>query len=216
MNSKKVFVEGSTEPLCYRCDHCGFMYHNEEDAKKCCIPVTCSICGREISTDKTKCREYFYTVEDKVECCDCHRKKIEDSWPTITEEEYWNLVREDNSNFGPVVLGDKWYSDLAEAVEDLTTEDILLEDLKDLRFQVGQIQKPVQLHLDRLLEWEYEDWGLEDYDINSVWEDLPELQDFVKEWNKKQTFRMWDTTNMWVTLSEETIKENFDWLFEEV
>ena len=36
----------------------------------------------------------------------------------------------------------------------------------------------------------------------------------MEEWNKKQTFRIWDTRNMWVTLSDKTIEDNFE--FEEM
>lgn len=217
MNVIEMFeqVDGKLNLIGYRCSNCKSAYVDKDKAEHCCVPVTCTVCGKEISTDKTKCREYYYT--NPIMCYDCHRKQFEDSWETLTEEEYWNRVHKENSDYGPVVMGDRWYTDLAEAVEELSTEDTdyTIDSLKSMRFQVGQILKPVQLHLDRLLEWETENWNLEDPDINTIWTDLPELKKFVKEWNKKQTYRLWETRNLWVTLSENTIKDNFYWLFEE-
>lgn len=221
MNVNEVFesVDGRLITIGWRCSNCKTIHTDKEKAVECCVPVKCSVCGRELSTDKTKCREYYYhDKEGNILCCDCHRKRIEDSWPTITEEEYWNKVHEENSDYGPVVCGDRWYTDLAEAVEEISTDDwwTCPEDIKQLRFQVGQILKPVQMHIDRLVEWETEDLNLEDPDCDTIWKDLPELYKFMEEWNKKQTFRIWDTRNMWVTLSDKTIEDNFEFEEQEV
>lgn len=212
MNVERVYVDNdfSTDFLCYRCGHCGTMFNDEQKAKECCVSVNCSVCGRELITDKTKTREYFYHNEKgEPVCCDCHTKQFEDSWPVITEEEYWNLKHEEGSDYGPVCDDDKWYTDLSEAIESLVDEDWwdCYEDLKQVRFQVGQIKKPVQMRIDRLVEWETEDLNLEDPDCDTIWTDLPELYEFMKQWNAKQTYKIWDRRNMWVTLSDKTIKE---------
>lgn len=208
MNVQEVYVDGK-DFLCYRCGNCGTMSKDRDWVEACCKPVTCVDCGREIPTDKTKCREYYYTTEDGPVCCDCHIKRVENSWPVITEEEYWKLKHEENSNYGPVCDEDTWYDDLADAIESLVDEDWweTAEDLKQVKFQVGEILKPVQMDIDKLIEWETENLNLEDPDCGTIWNDLDGLYKFMEEWNKKQTYHIWDRRNMWVTLSDQTIKE---------
>ena len=212
MNCNEIFenVDGNLISIGYRCSNCKTIYSDKEKAELCCKPVNCSVCGRELITDKTKTREYFYHNENgEPVCCDCHTKQFENSWPVITEEEYWKLEKEKDSDYGPVCDDERWFTDLSEAIEYLQDEDWwdCYEDLKQVRFQVGQILKPVQMRIDRLVEWETEDLNLEDPDCNTIWTDLPELYEFMKQWNAKQTYRIWDRRNMWVTLSDKTINE---------
>jgi len=212
MKSNEVFesVDGRLITIGYRCSNCKTIYADKEKADECCVPVKCSVCERELSTDKTKCREYYYHDADgNIVCGDCQRKKFEDSWEVLTEEEYWKRVHEEGSNYGPVCDDDKWYTDLCEAIESLVDEDWweTAEDLKQVRFQVGEILKPVQMDIDKLVEWETENLNLEDPDCDTIWNDLDGLYKFMEEWNKKQTFHIWDRRNMWVTLSDQTIKE---------
>lgn len=210
MKSNEVFesVDGRLITIGYRCSNCKTIHTDKDKADLCCEPVTCIDCGREISTDKTKCREYYYSTEDGPLCCDCHTKRFENSWPVITEEEYWHRNHTDDS-YGPVCDDDKWYDDLADAIDSLVDEDWweTEEDLKQVRFQVGEILKPVQMDIDKLVEWETENLNLEDPDCDTIWNDLDGLYKFMEEWNKKQKFHIWDRRNMWVTLSDQTIKE---------
>ena len=212
MKVEKIYTDNSFNSNFsgYRCSNCGLIYTNEEKAEECCKPVKCSVCGREIVTDKTKCREYYYHDEDgNILCSSCQRKRFEDSWEVLTEEEYWKRVHAEGSTYGPVCDDDKWFTDLSEAIDDLYDSDWweTEEDLKQVRFQVGEIMKPVQLRIDRLLEWETEELNIEDPDCDTIWNDLEGLYKFMKEWNEKQSFRIWDRRNMWVTLSEKTINE---------
>lgn len=212
MNVNEVFesVDGRLITIGWRCSNCKTIHTDKEKAIECCVPVKCSVCGRELSTDKTKCREYYYhDKEGNILCCDCHRKKFEDSWEVLTEEEYWKRVHEEGSTYGAVCDDDKWFTDLSEAIDDLYDSDWweTKEDLKQVRFQVGEVMKPVQMHIDRLLEWETEELNIEDPDCDTIWNDLEGLYKFMKEWNEKQSFRVWDRRNMWVTLSDKTINE---------
>lgn len=212
MNIKEIYEDknGTYELIAYKCSNCGSLYSDKDKAEACCKPVKCSVCGREIITDRTKAREYYnHDEEGNPVCYQCKHKQFEDSWETITEEEYWKRVHEEGSDYGPVCDDEKWFTDLSEAIEDLYDSDwwTCYDDLKQVRFQVGQIMKPVQLRIDRLLQWETEELNLEDPDCDIIWKDLPELYDFMKQWNAKQTYRIWDRRNMWVTLSDKTIKE---------
>ena len=49
--------------------------------------------------------------------------------------------------------------------------------------------------------------ALEDVDSETIWKDLQELRDFVKQWNDKQDYKYYETTDIQVIPNDDLIDE---------
>lgn len=197
------------EQVAYYCSECGRMYIHKEDAEKCCKPIICEKCGKEINRcDKKGNIEAYYI--NPTRCSACYRQDKWNAMETITEEEYNKLCKEDDS-FGPVFWGDTGYSDLYEALECELGDYEKLEDVSD-EIELGQWQKMDKIDIRNIIYNEIDNINFEDdVDANQVYKDVNELFDFVDKWNEKQTSYIYYTgINKKLKISQETLKEYWE------
>lgn len=208
MEIKKVFVEGETEPCLWQCGHCKTYYKSQEYAEMCCVPIICSECGKEISQDLTKgCRECVYGTKEKPLCFSCYdtkRRAAEEIW---SEETYIQKNKETDNKYSYVVVGDDFYTDLFDAVQNLWDDGYTKEEIKDTYFYVCETSPIEKINIDRVLENLEENMDIIDFDRQCSWNCLQELYDFIDEWNKKQTYTYWTQTNIQVEPSQATLDE---------
>ena len=85
-----------------------------------------------------------------------------------------------------------------------TLESLDLKSGKELR--ENAVNERIDA-LERELENVEEQMALEDVDSETIWKDLQELRDFVKQWNDKQDYTYYETTDIQVVPSDKLIKD---------
>ena len=81
------------------------------------------------------------------------------------------------------------------------------EEIKNSLFYVCQETQVPKINIERELENVEEQMALEDVDSETIWKDLQELRDFVKQWNNKQDYTYYETTDIQVVPNDKLIKD---------
>lgn len=211
MNAQKLYTkkDGVEKQVAWYCSNCGTVHKQQEEAEKCCKPLICEKCGKEISQDRNK--HYFeaYFI-NPVRCSDCYQKDKWNQMETLTEEEYYKL-REEDKSFGPVFWGDTGYETLEDALECELSEYDSIEDIPD-EIELGQWEKMKPIQIEDIIYNEIENCMFEDgVEAERCYTDVDELFTFVKEWNKKQNSYVYYTgINKKLKINPETIKEYYN------
>lgn len=186
----------------YFCGKCGTIYVTKEQAEKCCEDVICLQCGKHLSQDRTKPRDCVYWDKEKPLCYSCwefNKRQKETVW---TEEEYYKQNKENNNKYYPVVVGDDFYSELDEAIVGLWDDGLTKEEILDTLIYVCEEKPYPRIDIDNAVQSAEEEIAIDGY---VDWVDLPALYAFVKLWNDKQTGKYWESTNIQLQVSRETV-----------
>lgn len=206
MNPVAYYQENKEEPAFYECGNCKRLFYDKEKAEQCCKPIICSNCGREISQDRTKPMECVYG-NDAPLCFSCWDKQRIAKQEVWTEDVYDQKNKDNNYIYSYVNVNDNFYSDLYEAVSDLASDGLTEEEIKNSLFYVCQETQVPKINIERELENVEEQMALEDVDSETIWKDLQELRDFVKQWNDKQDYTYYETTDIQVVPNDKLIKD---------
>jgi hypothetical protein len=155
----------------WKCKNCGTTYLDKEFAERCCKPKYCEDCGAELPY------KWYQTV-----CESCAEKRYYNKSIKMTIEEY-NEKYPNNMVF----YGETYYSDIDSCLEclfDSCSNDEELKELVDsLEFIYGTESDLVELDGDSIIEQMEQDSNIEDFSVAP--EGYKELNDFLKDWNKK-------------------------------
>lgn len=204
MDISKFYEEGHNEPSLFRCGKCGLIYSNEEAAEKCCKPLICSVCGREICQEKGKKEAYYI---NPLRCRDCYEKDRIAKQEVWTQEHWEEMNKQQDWKYGYIYVNDTFYDGIDEAVSDLACIGLSFEEIKDSLFYVCETLPVPKLDMDQALENAEERMCLEDYDSDRIWKDLDELRTFMDNWNAKQDFDYYKATNIRIQPNDELIQE---------
>ena len=205
MNVKELCEKGKEETVLYRCGNCNTYYTDKTIAENCCKPVFCSVCGKELCQDRTKNRDFYYI--NPIMCVECKEKERLSKYEVWTEQEYINKNKQENNKYEAVFVDDHYYSDLCDAIQSLWEDGLTKEEIEQQVFQVGQETKLDKIDINRELGNIYENSGLEDCDMETMFVDLPELYDFINKWNAKQDCTYFVGQAIRVIPNKQTINE---------
>ena len=205
MNVIELCEKGKEETVLYKCGNCNTYYTDKTIAENCCKSVFCSVCGKELSQDRTKNRDFYYV--NPIMCCDCKEKERLSKYEVWTEQEYINKNKQENNKYEAVFVGDHYYSDLYDAIQSLWEDGLTKEEIEQQVFQVGEETKLDKIDINTELGNICENSGLEDYDMETMFVDLPELYDFIDKWNAKQNCTYFIGQSIRVVPSKETLDE---------
>ena len=205
MNVVELCEKGKEEVVLYKCGNCNTYYIDKTIAENCCKPVFCSVCGKELCQDRTKNRDFYYI--NPIMCSECKEKERLSKYEVWTEQEYINKNKQENNKYEAVFVGDHYYSDLYDAIQSLWEDGLTKEEIEQQIFQVGQETKLDKIDINTELENICENSGLEDYDIETMFVDLPELYEFIDKWNAKQGCTYFTGQSIRVVPSKETLDE---------
>ena len=205
MNVVELCEKGKEETVLYRCGNCNTFYTDKTIAENCCKPVFCSVCGKELCQDRTKNRDFYYI--NPIMCSECKEKERLSKYEVWTEQEYIDKNKQENNKYEAVFVGDHYYSDLYDAIQSLWEDGLTKEEIEQQIFQVGQETKLDKIDINRELGNIYENSGLEDCHMETMFVDLPELYDFINKWNAKQDRTYFIGQSIRVVPSKETLDE---------
>ena len=205
MRAKGFIEEGKTTPSVWKCTNCNTFHKTLEGAENCCKPVYCTVCGKEICRDRTKCTEYYYN--NPIRCGSCYRQEQENKYPVWTETEY--LEKTKNKASG-VFNGDHYYEDLYDCLQGLYDDGVTKEDAKLQRINPCEECHIERIEIDRELERVVENMGLEDPEWDVIFSDLKELYDYINRWNNKQNFTYYVPLNIHIQVDDKTIDEYWE------
>lgn len=146
----------------YRCGECNSSHISLENAKKCCMPKYCRVCGSELSP------RWYKNI-----CTVCEEAKCYENAEKITYDEYLNRGGEIL-----VVGGDDYYGDMESLMDSLEDNYMNEENLPTYCYGTVKVRNDVDIEwaIEKALEEAYEDAEFSNTD---------ELIAFVKEWNAK-------------------------------
>ena len=200
MNVKELCEKGKEETVLYKCGNCNTYYTDKTIAENCCKPVCCSICGKEISQDKTKCWENVYYVKEKPTCRQCWEKS---KLKTVSIQEWLNTCDCD-----VVCVNGEIYDSIEDAISYLWSDGLSKEEIKQQQFFVCEKQYIDKINIEDVLYNLEEKLGLEDVNTDTVWKDRQELKDFIDKWNAKQDYYCYHVTNTVLEIPGELVEEN--------
>lgn len=205
MNAKVVVRKGKQETNMYKCDNCHNLFLDKQIAENCCKTAYCLNCGKELTTHAAKLSDAYYI--HPMLCCDCKQKLKGSKYITWTEQQYLDINKQYHNKYESVVIYDTFYCDLYDAIQSLWDEGYSKDDIRTMQFFVTESTPIPKINIDNELERIYETTGLEDVDIESIFDDLQELYDFIEKWNEKQTYTYWEQQSIIVIPTEETLDE---------
>lgn len=206
MNVVGLVEEGKTTPSVWKCTNCNTFYSTLEDAENCCKPVYCTVCGKEICRDRTKCREYYYN--NPIRCSSCYIQEQENKYPVWTETEY--LEKTKNHKAEGVFWGADYYSDLYDCLQYMYDDGYTKDEAKQQLINPCEECHIDKIEIDRELERIVENTGLEDPECDVVFTDLKELYEFIKQWNAKQDYVYYAPLNINIKVDEKTFDEYWE------
>lgn len=177
----------------YKCTNCGTTYLDQSFAEKCCQPKYCEDCGKELPY------KWYRTV-----CESCAEKRYFDKSAKMTIEGY-NAEYPNNMVF----YNDEYYSDVDSCLESLFDRCSNEEEVKELVDNLGYIYGTeaidVELDGDSIIEHMEEESNLEDFSVDIA--GYKELNDFLKDWNKKYGTKCYSQDNIVILIPRELREE---------
>lgn len=171
------------------CSNCGTIHSNEKDAEECCKPLICSKCGKEISRDRTRPLDCYYI--NPIRCSSCYLQDRENCKPIISLSQY---------NDEPILDWDRWFSNLDEFFEYYEDEPECIPEF----VEIGKYEPVEKIDCYSLIENLAERCCLEEtVDVECIYKDIDELQEFIANWNKKQTSLLWVPSGKRLQITQE-------------
>ena len=181
----------STHVDAYVCETCKQAYLDKRRADRCCEPRFCEDCGTPIPTD------HYYLV-----CEPCREKRKFERARKMTLEEYIAISKKDKKD---PLFYDEHFDIYEEDVESIL-DHYQDEDENFPKYVLGVKIIPFELDIDSALELAQEEMA-DEFEPEHHLVDLPELRNFVDQWNAKQTaFSMVDN-GVIVFLPEELLAQ---------
>lgn len=156
----------------WQCSVCGLNHVLKETAEKCCEPWTCTECGEVLRYKVSRCEKCV----EKARFNNAEKVDLKD-WdgPVFTEAV-------DNYD------GMGYFEDIGEFIE-FCKESYSCEDIEELPAYVWACETiQHKLCIDNALESMLDEAHEDAYDQLN---DVKELEDFVIQWNAKQTVESW-------------------------
>lgn len=177
----------------WKCTNCGITYTDKQFAEKCCHPKHCEDCGTELPY------KWYKTV-----CDTCSEKRYYNKSAKMTVEGY-NAEYPNNMVF----YNDEYYSDVNSCLEMLfdacSNEDEVKELVDNLEYIYGTSSDLVELDGNSIIEHMEEESNLEDFSVDIA--GYKELNDFLKDWNKKYGTKVFMQDNIAIMIPRELREE---------
>lgn len=168
MNPKQLTV--------YQCETCKQLYYHQSSAEQCCAD----------KPDKTKCTCGNTKPTYKTTCDRCHMEYIYQTAEKIHINDYDGYIYDD--------LSEKYFADVEELSEYYYDKECDLkkhgEELEFPKFFHACYEVPYKIDINFAIDNALEDQHEDAERDNLV--DLDKLEQFVEEWNAKQTLKSYD------------------------
>lgn len=193
MNTQELYRKDNDvyKVVKYFCGRCGTIHNDRNLADNCCQSLYCEKCGKEIKRDN-KQRHYDRYYINPLRCGECYDKDQAAKIPIVPLSEYKGE---------PVLDNDRYYSDLGDFFEAYECDGDELPEYVEL----CDIEHLPKLDSYQIMGQLLEDCNLEDYD--NLYIDEQELHDFAKQWNEKQTGKLWTPNGKRLLITEEVKKK---------